>query len=414
MCGIVVLRRKNDPAPAHLFCVLGTRPECVKMAPVIIALRRQNWARVTVISTGQHRDLIGQTLAIFGLAPDLDLDLMEPQQTLASLTARLLQGLDPLLAEHRPDLVLAQGDTTTVMATALACFYRGIRFGHVEAGLRTHDLRYPFPEEFNRVVAGHLASLHFAPTERARAALLRQGVPDETIHVTGNTVIDALLQVAARTDLSAEYPRHPGHRLVLLTAHRRENLGAPLRNICMAIRTLHARYPDVEFVYPLHPNPLIGQMVRPLLSGLERVHLIPAVGYLDMTSLLKRCLFVLTDSGGLQEEAPALGKPVLVLRDETERPEAIESGMARLVGTRPARIIREATRLLDHAAGPVGEPSRSPYGDGRAAERIAVHCARLLGRQAEGNLRRVPSLATLGPMEGLNMQDAAQRQGAAE
>ena len=413
MRGIVVSRLKKAAGPAHLFCVVGTRPECVKMAPVINALRRQGWARVTIVSTGQHRDLIRQTLGIFGLSPDLDLDLMEAQQSLASLTARLLQGLDPLLARHTPDLVLAQGDTTTVMACAMACFYRGIRFGHVEAGLRTHDIHYPFPEEFNRVVAGRLASIHFAPTERARDVLLREGAAAETVHVTGNPVIDALLEVSARADLSTAYPRDPARRLVLLTAHRRENFGAPLRRICMAVRSLHARYPDVEFVYPLHPNPQIAEVVRPLLAGLERVHLIPAVDYLDMTSLLKRCHLVLTDSGGLQEEAPALSKPVLILREETERPEAVESGMARLVGTRPARIIREAARLLDRgAAGWAGMARSSPYGDGRAAERIATLCAALLGRHARGNLHPTPSLGTLGGMEGLPMLDVTPQQGA--
>lgn len=364
----------------NIFCVVGTRPECVKMGPVIAALRKQPWARVTVVSTGQHRQLVAQTLGIFGIKPEIDLDLMEPNQTLASLTARILQRFDPLLAEHAPDLVLAQGDTTTVMAVAMASFYRQILFGHVEAGLRTHDIRNPFPEEFNRVVAGRLASIHFAPTEGAQANLLREGVAPGDVHVTGNTVIDALLDVAARPDLPASYPRNPANRLILLTAHRRENFGQPLRDICAAVRHLHDHFPDVEIVYPVHPNPNVRGVVEPLLSGLERVHLIPPVDYLELCGLLRRCHFALTDSGGIQEEAPALSKPVLVLRAETERPEAVTAGVAALVGTDTATIISEATRVLTdptyHAALARGA---SPYGDGHAAGRIARLCGDLLG-----------------------------------
>lgn len=363
-----------------VFCVVGTRPECVKMSPVITALRRQGWARVVVVSTGQHRELVGQTLGIFGITPDIDLDLMEPNQSLASLTARILQRFDLLLSGQAPDLVLAQGDTTTVMATALASFYRQVPFGHVEAGLRTHDIRNPFPEEFNRVVAGRLAAIHFAPTEGARTNLLREGAAPNTVHVTGNTVIDALLDVAARPDLPLAFPRDPARRLVLLTAHRRENFGQPLRNICAAVKLLHDRFADLEFVYPVHPNPNVRPVVEAMLAGLERVHLISPIDYLEITGLLKRCYLVLTDSGGIQEEAPALSKPVLVLRAETERPEAIEAGVATLVGTETKSIVSEAARVLEDPAHYRSlARGASPYGDGHAAERIAALSGTLLG-----------------------------------
>lgn len=365
-----------------IFCVVGTRPECVKMAPVIAALRQQSWAQVRVISTGQHRHLIAQTLGIFGITPDMDLDLMEADQTLAGLTARILTRLDPLLALFKPDLVLAQGDTTTVMATSLASFYRQIPFGHVEAGLRTLDIRKPFPEEFNRVVAGHVASIHFAPTASAREHLLRQGAPGGSVHITGNTGIDALLHMAARPGPAPAYPRNPAARLIVLTTHRRENFGAPLLRICAAVTALHARFPDVEFVCPLHPNPNVSEVVRPLLSPLERVHLIEPVDHPTMTALLRRCHFIMTDSGGLQEEGPALGKPVLVLRSETERPEAVQAGISILVGTDTEAIVTQASRLLEDAAHHARLAQvTSPYGDGQAGPRIAALCGALLGME---------------------------------
>lgn len=391
-----------------VLCVLGTRPEAVKMAPVIQALRAAPWCRVVVVSTGQHRDLLGQTLGVFGIRPDHDLDLMQPEQSLAGLTAGLLARLDPLLVAQAPHLVLAQGDTTTVMATALACFYWRIPFGHVEAGLRTGDLASPFPEEFNRLTATRLAALHFAPTAQARANLLAEGVSPGAVHVTGNTVIDALRATAARPDLSSPYPRDPGKRLVLLTAHRRENLGPPLARICAAIRALLTRFEDVELVYPMHPNPAVRRCVVPALGGLPRAHLIEPVDYLTMTALLARCTLVLTDSGGLQEEAPALGKPVLVLRDKTERPEAIEAGGAALVGTRRGPILAAATRLLaDPAAHAAMAHRKSPFGDGQAAPRIVAACAAFLGvgapakapRSAEGRptTRQSAALASAYP-----------------
>jgi UDP-N-acetylglucosamine 2-epimerase (non-hydrolysing) len=365
----------SSSLPRRILCVVGTRPECVKMAPVIMALRAKGRHAVKVVSTGQHRELVAQTLGIFGLSPDIDLDLMEPAQTLASLTARILQRFDTVLESEKPDLVLVQGDTTTVMACALASFYRRIAIGHVEAGLRTQDLFNPFPEEFNRKAAGMLASLHFAPTQGAADHLLREGVSPRIIHVTGNTVIDALLDVTRRSDLPCVFPKNPANRLILLTAHRRENFGEPLNQICAAVKDLVERFPDIEVVYPVHPNPNVRTVVLPALTGCERVHLIDPVDYLGLAGLLKRCHFALTDSGGIQEEAPALGKPVLVLRGETERPEAVEAGVARLVGTARDTIIEEASRVLeDRAWYQTLSRGASPYGDGLAAGRIAALC----------------------------------------
>lgn len=359
------------------------------MAPVIQALRRESWARVSVISTGQHRDMIGQMLKIFDIAPDQELDVMRPGQSLAELTARLLQGLDPLLARQPPALVLAQGDTTTVLATAMACFYRHIPFGHVEAGLRTHDLDYPFPEEFNRVAAARIAAIHFAPSEGARANLLREGIADAAIHVTGNPVMDALRDVANRPGLPPPEPSGPGQRMILVTIHRRENAGEKLRQICRAIAALHADFPDVQFVYPMHPNPALRETVMAMLGALPRVHLIGAVDYPHMASLLRHCHLVMTDSGGLQEEAPALGKPVFVLRTETERPELVEAGFARLIGHETDVIHHAVSRFLRDPLTDGGfAQGASPYGDGRSGPRIARLCGEFLGAIAETNLTR--------------------------
>jgi UDP-N-acetylglucosamine 2-epimerase (non-hydrolysing) len=363
--------------PRHVLCVVGTRPEAVKMAPVVLELRRRPWARVRVVATAQHRQMLDQVLGLFGIEPDVDLDLMRPDQALADLTARMLSALDATLERERPAAVLAQGDTTTVLTAALACFYRRIPFGHVEAGLRTGDLDYPFPEEMNRSVAGRLARLHFAPTESARANLRREGI-EEGVHVTGNTVIDALLQVAAR-----EAPLPPGvpagARLVLVTAHRRENFGEPLRQICRALLALAEGNRDVHVLYPVHLNPNVVEVVRPALGGHPRITLCEPLDYLPFVAAMKRSTLILSDSGGVQEEAPALGKPVLVLRAETERPEAVEAGVVKLVGTDAGAIVREAQRLLDDPAA-YGAMARgvSPYGDGHAAERIADVLQRVL------------------------------------
>lgn len=340
------------------------------MAPVILALRREPGARVRVLATAQHRLMLDQVLRLFGIAPDVDLDLMRPDQSLADLTARAIAALDESLVREQPDVVLAQGDTTTVLATGLACFYRRVPFGHVEAGLRTGDLESPFPEEMNRTVASRLARFHFAPTEGARANLRREGVADADIHVTGNTVIDALLQVAAR-DAPIGVELDGTKRLVLVTAHRRESFGAPLRAAFGALRALADRNADIQVLYPVHPNPSVSGPAREILEGHPRIVLCEPLDYAPFVSAMKRAFLIVTDSGGAQEEAPALGKPVLVLRDATERPEAVAEGVVRLVGTSAERILAEAQRLLDdpqaYAAMARGV---SPYGDGRAAARI--------------------------------------------
>jgi UDP-N-acetylglucosamine 2-epimerase (non-hydrolysing) len=353
-----------------ILCSVGTRPEAIKMAPVILALRREPWAAVRVLATAQHREMLDQVLAVFGIDPDVDLDVMEPNQTLPALTARLITSVDEALARESPDLVLAQGDTTTVLATALACFYRRVPFGHVEAGLRTRDFNNPFPEEMNRVVAARLTQFHFAPTENARCNLRQEGVNDADIHVTGNTVIDALLDVASRaSDVGLDLD--PRKRLLLVTAHRRESFGPPFAELCRALRTIADRYDDVQILYPVHLNPNVRDVVYPSLGDHPRILLCTPLDYAPFVAALKRSHLILTDSGGVQEEAPALGKPVLVLRDETERPEAVEAGVVRVVSMHADRIIEETSRLLDDAnAYAAMAKGVSPYGDGRAAERI--------------------------------------------
>lgn len=355
----------------RVLCVVGTRPEAVKMAPVIKRLDEAPGFNVITVATAQHRELLDDILQVFGITPDVDLNLMQSGQSLAGLTSRVLSEMDGVYQSARPDIVLVQGDTTTVMATALAAFYRGITIGHVEAGLRTGNRRMPFPEEINRVFTGHLADVHFAPTERARDNLLRAGVEHSSIVVSGNTVIDALLDVSGRPALAPPIEIAADRRLILLTAHRRENFGAPLREIFMAARRIVEIHPDVELVYPVHPNPEVTGPAREILGGVPRIHLLPPLGYVDFVAVMKRATFLLTDSGGVQEEAPALGKPVLVLRDETERPEAVEAGVARLVGPRFESIVHWSHELLNSPAiysrMSVGA---SPYGDGLAASRI--------------------------------------------
>jgi UDP-N-acetylglucosamine 2-epimerase (non-hydrolysing) len=350
-------------------CIVGTRPEAIKMAPVIMALRAQPWASLAVIATAQHRELADDVLRLFDIVPDFDLDLMQPDQSLSELTARAVTALDRTVANVAPDLVVAQGDTTSVMAVAMACFYRQIPFAHVEAGLRSFDLQNPYPEEFNRIVASRIAALHFAPTEQARTNLRNEGVPDARIVVTGNTVIDALHHVAASN------PEPPltiaDRRLLLVTVHRRENLGAPLRNICRAVAALLAEFPDIEVLWPVHPNPNVSREVRAALGATPRAHLVEPLRYAAFVGALRQAHLILTDSGGVQEEAPALARPVLVLRRETERPEAIAAGVARLVGTEFEHIVMHARELLaDRAAYQAMARAVSPYGDGRASERI--------------------------------------------
>ncbi len=355
-----------------IVCVVGTRPEAIKMAPVIRALRNETWARPYVLLTAQHREMLDQVMRLFDIRADDDLDIMRPNQQLPALTAQLITALDSALGRAEPRAVLAQGDTTTVFCAALACFYRRVPFGHVEAGLRTGDLHYPFPEEGNRVLASRLARWHFAPTESARANLLREGIADNEIYVTGNTVIDALLDVAPRArgiDLSFA----KGRRLILMTAHRRENFGAPMEEAFGAIRALIDRFDDTALLYPVHPNPNVKQPAERILGGHPRIRLTAPLEYEPFVAAMKAAYLVITDSGGVQEEAPALGKPVLVLRNETERPEAVDAGVVKLVGTDRVRILDEASRLLsDLTAYRAMARGVSPYGDGKAAGRVVA------------------------------------------
>lgn len=355
-----------------VLCVVGTRPECIKVAPVITALRNRPDMDCRLLATAQHRSMLDQVLQVFSISPDFDLDLMRSGQDLASLTARLLLGIDQILKAERPQVVLAQGDTTTTMAAAMSCFYNHIPFGHVEAGLRTWDISSPFPEEMNRVVAGYLAKWHFAPTESARQNLLKEGVKEQDITVTGNTVIDALYSALAQ-DYRSPVDVEPGKRLILVTAHRRESFGQPLRNICGGILDLCERNQDVRFLYPVHPNPNVKEPVSKMLGNHAQIILCDPLEYRPFLSALKQSYLILSDSGGVQEEAPALGKPVLVLRDKTERPEAVQAGVAKLVGTDRQRITEEVQRLLDDEKA-YGEMAKgaSPYGDGKAAQRIVA------------------------------------------
>jgi UDP-N-acetylglucosamine 2-epimerase (non-hydrolysing) len=356
--------------------IFGTRPEAIKMAPVIQELNAQSHRVCSITcSLGQHRQMLDQVLSLFQIKPDYELHLMQPNQTLSRLTAELFTALDPVISEVKPDWILSQGDTTSVFVAAMSAFYHKIPFGHVEAGLRTGDKEKPFPEEINRRVADIVADLYFAPTESARGALIGEGCRPENIFVTGNTVIDALHNVARRQFDWGSGPLAAlpvDKRLVLVTAHRRESFGGPFRELCLAIRELALTLSsDLHFVYPVHLNPNVRQPVSDILSGLPNVSLIEPLDYLCMVHLMKRSTLILTDSGGIQEEAPGLRVPVLVMRDTTERPEGVETGVVRLVGTQKQRIVKEAKTLLSdpiaHAAMSAGA---NPYGDGKAAHRI--------------------------------------------
>jgi UDP-N-acetylglucosamine 2-epimerase (non-hydrolysing) len=353
-----------------ILAVVGTRPEAIKMAPVILKLRDNPHFDVKVLATAQHRQMLDQVLAFFGITPDLDLDIMRANQGLTALTAKLLTEVERVLSAEPPDAVLIQGDTTTVMAVALACFYHNIPIGHVEAGLRTWDIRNPFPEEANRVITGKLAKWHFAPTLQSKLNLLKDGAPEDAIHVTGNTVIDALMMTAAK-DLDIGIPLNTSQRLVLITAHRRENFGPPFRRVCSAIRKLAQANPDVLFLYPVHPNPNVKDVAYEMLGQISNITLCAPLDYAPFVEAMKRSHFIISDSGGVQEEAPALGKPVLVLRSETERPEAVTEGVVCLVGTDEDRIIHESQKLLDNQeAYSAMARGISPYGDGKASQRI--------------------------------------------
>jgi UDP-N-acetylglucosamine 2-epimerase (non-hydrolysing) len=364
--------------PKTIVVLIGTRPEAIKMAPLVRALQSTRWARCRVLLTGQHRALVDQVLDFFGIEADVDLDVLRSGVPSDELAARLVGAVGEVLLRERPDMLLAQGDTTSVAAAALACFHLGIPLGHVEAGLRSHCLFAPFPEEANRIITAHLSALHFAPTEAARVNLGREGIPEHLIHVTGNTVIDALL-ATARRDIPIGVELDRRRRLVLVTVHRRESFGAPLRQICRAVEALLDEFPDIELLWPVHPNPAVKTVVRGLMSGLERVRLCEPLPYGRFVSALKRATLVLTDSGGLQEEAPALRKPVLVLRNESERPEVVELGLAQLVGYDPRTIVGEAGRLLrDEATYRRMARGISPYGDGQAAPRIVARLGEFL------------------------------------
>ena len=365
--------------PIRVLSIFGTRPEAIKMAPVVKSLEQNPAIESRICVTAQHREMLDQVLELFNLHPDIDLDIMKPDQSLAALTADLFTHLDPVLLEEKPDWVLVQGDTTTVMAASLSAFYRGIRVGHVEAGLRTGDKFHPFPEEINRQITSVVADLHFAPTDFARANLLREGIPDGRIRVTGNTVIDALNYIIDKPTppqveqwLQKWGIGKEDRRLVLVTAHRRENFGAPIRQICQALRVLSEHFGrEVQFVYPVHLNPNIQIPVHELLADLENVHLVDPLDYLSLIHLMRSATVVLTDSGGIQEEAAGLGKPTLVLREVTERPEGLQAGVLRLVGSDPQKIIDETTRLLeDKAAYARMAQATNIFGDGKAAARI--------------------------------------------
>jgi UDP-N-acetylglucosamine 2-epimerase len=367
----------------RVLVVFGTRPEAIKLAPVIAELRRHSDITTTVCVTGQHREMLAPILDHFEIHPDMDLQLMTPDQSLSSLTAAAVTGVEGAIEQVRPTWLVVQGDTTTTMAATLAGFYQRVRIAHVEAGLRTYDLARPFPEEANRRIADALASLYFAPTVRAQQNLLREGVEPFRIHVTGNTGIDTLLAVVsashdARLASLADVPTH--RRIVLVTAHRRESFGEALRQLCRAIRELADSFDDVQVVYPVHLNPNVQMPVRELLGGHPRISLIPPLDYIALVHLMQRSTLILTDSGGIQEEAPSLGKPILVLRETTERPEGVEAGCARLIGTDRARVRAETLRLLDDPAAYAAMARvANPYGDGRAAERIVAAVRAHLG-----------------------------------
>lgn len=362
-----------------LLIVFGTRPEAIKMAPLVKALQSSRKLQVKVCVTAQHRQMLDQVLQLFDIQPDFDLDLMRPGQSLTQLTCNILQGMESVFGQYQPDWVLVHGDTSTSMATGLAAYYRQIAVAHVEAGLRTHNLYSPWPEEANRQITGRLAGLHFAPTEQAQQNLIRENVSAEAIHITGNTVIDALLSVSQRIDadtalsnqLAGQFPfLDNSKKLVLVTGHRRENFGAGFESMCQALKEI-ANEPGVQVVYPVHLNPNVQEPVRRILSDQANVHLIEPLDYLPFVYLMKRSYIILTDSGGIQEEAPSLGKPVLVMRDTTERPEAVQAGTVKLVGADREQIVSETRRLLnDQAAYEAMAFAHNPYGDGRACQRI--------------------------------------------
>ncbi|NMP29690.1 UDP-N-acetylglucosamine 2-epimerase (non-hydrolyzing) [Rahnella sp. SAP-1] len=360
--------------------IFGTRPEAIKMAPLVHALAKDNAFDSRVCVTAQHREMLDQVLQLFAIKPDYDLNIMQPGQGLTEITCRILTGLKPVLEEFKPDVVLVHGDTTTTLSASMAAFYQQIPIGHVEAGLRTGDLLSPWPEEGNRCLTGHLANWHFAPTETSRSNLLREGINESGIVVTGNTVIDALLWVRDLIAYSPERVAHfadnfsfidPEKKLILVTGHRRESFGGGFERICNALAQIARQHPEAQILYPMHMNPQVREPVQRILQGIDNVVLIEPQDYLPFIYLMDRAYLILTDSGGVQEEAPSLGKPVLVMRDTTERPEAVDAGTVKLVGTDTATIVREVSTLLsDSEAYHTMSRAHNPYGDGHACSRI--------------------------------------------
>ena len=360
--------------------VFGTRPEAIKMAPLVLALQGDARFESALCVTGQHREMLDQVLSLFALTPDYDLNIMKPGQDLTDVTSAILQGMRGVLADAKPDLVLVHGDTATTFATSLAAYYQQIPVGHVEAGLRTGNLYSPWPEEANRKLTGVLAAMHFAPTQKSADNLLAEGVTGSAVHITGNTVIDALFKIVERFDKDAElagslaesFPfLNPDRRVILVTGHRRESFGGGFERICEALNLTAKAFPDVDIVYPVHLNPNVQEPVNRLLSGLDNVHLIEPLDYLPFVYLMSRSYLILTDSGGIQEEAPSLGKPVLVMRDTTERPEALEAGTVELVGTDVERMVdRLEALLMDQVTYNRMSLAHNPYGDGQACTRI--------------------------------------------
>lgn len=366
--------------PVRVLSVVGTRPEAIKLAPVILRLQDAPGIDSVVCASGQHREMLDQVLGLFGIVPDYDLDVMQPGQDLFDVTSRVLLAMREVLQQDRPDIVLVQGDTTTCLSAGLAAFYAGIPVGHVEAGLRTGDLSAPFPEEANRSLVTRITALHFAPTEQSRENLLAEGVAADSISVTGNTVIDALLSIRDRAAAITEFPISdslradwlaPGARRLLVTGHRRENFGPGFENLCSAIADLAASHPDWQVIYPVHLNPNVQEPVRRILGDMKNVALIEPLDYLPFVWLMDTADVILTDSGGIQEEAPSLGKPVLVMRDVTERPEAVQAGTVRLVGTDRTKIVTGVESvMLDEETYKRMSKAHNPYGDGNAAARI--------------------------------------------
>ncbi|MCH4123889.1 MAG: UDP-N-acetylglucosamine 2-epimerase (non-hydrolyzing) [Levilactobacillus sp.] len=368
--------------------VFGTRPEAIKMAPIILAMQQRpaEFTPITVV-TAQHREMLDQVLEIFKITPDYDLNIMQPRQTLSDITTRVLTKLDTVLDEAQPDIVLVHGDTTTTFAASISAFYHQTMLGHVEAGLRTWNKYSPYPEEMNRQLTDILSDLYFAPTELSRQNLLKQAHPDDHISVTGNTAIDALKQTVDANYHHAVLDQvQPGHRMILMTMHRRENQGAPMHAVFKAVRQVVADHPDIELVYPVHLSPVVQAAAREELSGMDRIHLIDPLDVVDFHNLSARSYFIMTDSGGVQEEAPSLNKPVLVLRDTTERPEGVTNGTLKLVGTDPTKVTAAMETLLtDQAAYDQMAQAKNPYGDGHASERIlAAIEAAINGGNANG------------------------------